>query len=272
VEQLTHEKLLQIYALPDKRSGKGDFFPLFLLLFSFLFGLGGVFLYLNKPAPLSSPPKAVVSQARFIVKQEKTQVVPEVKKEKKKEVSQEKKKPVEEPVDLTKKPLLNQKTDDIVKEEQFKSEKKAPRRIYGLRKVYSTGLGAQGNLSDAIVGKLGNTLNTDIDTFKATEEDLKGELVSTTTLTREPRLKVRAKPQYTKEMIEKRIEGVVRVKVLIDSDGKVKKIIVLDDLGYGSREKVYDACLKLVFEPALRDDVPVAVWQIIRFRFELTEG
>ena len=82
---------------------------------------------------------------------------------------------------------------------------------------------------------------------------------------------MRVRPEYTKEMIEKRIEGVVRAKVLIDIDGKVKQVVVLDDLGYGSKEKVYEACLKLVFEPALESSTPYAVWLLIRFRFELTQ-
>jgi hypothetical protein len=56
----------------------------------------------------------------------------------------------------------------------------------------------------------------------------------------------------------------------VDIDGKVKKAIVLNDLGYGSKERVYDACLKLLFDPALRDNEPVAVWIAISFTFVLS--
>ena len=70
-------------------------------------------------------------------------------------------------------------------------------------------------------------------------------------------------------MIKNRVEGLVRVKILVDIDGKVKKAIVLDDLGYGSKEKVYEACLNLEFEPARINDDPVASWIPIRFRFEM---
>jgi len=263
------KKMLEFYALSGRQSGGRDLFPVYLLFFSLLFALSGIFLHMQKPDPRVEERKIIESAARFIIDQKKTEVIPEVKKKK---AEPEKKKESGKPIDLTEKPLLNQKVDETVEEKQVESSKKAPRKVYGLRRVYSTGLGAQGSRSDAVIGKLGNTLNTEIDTFKATNEDLQGQVVSATTVTRVPRLKVRVKPEYSREMLEKRIEGVVRAKVLIDSDGKIKQVIVLDDLGYGSKEKVYDACLKLVFEPALRGEEPVAVWQIVRFRFELTQG
>jgi outer membrane biosynthesis protein TonB len=73
-------------------------------------------------------------------------------------------------------------------------------------------------------------------------------------------------------MIENGIQGVIRAKLLIDADGKVKKVVVMDDLGYGSKQKVYEACWKLVFEPArMQDGRAVAVWLTVPFRFELTQ-
>lgn len=79
------------------------------------------------------------------------------------------------------------------------------------------------------------------------------------------------KPEYTKEMLENQVEGVVRVEVLVDVDGKVKRAIVLDDLGYGSKEKVSEAYFKMTFEPARRGDEPVSVRIMIRFRFEMLD-
>ena len=73
-------------------------------------------------------------------------------------------------------------------------------------------------------------------------------------------------------MLENRVEGVVRVKVLVDIDGKVKQAVVLDDLGFGSKEKVAEACFKMLFEPALRGNEPVSVWIMIKFRFEMLDG
>ena len=174
-----------------------------------------------------------------------------------------------EPVDLTHNPVLAQKVEEV------KTEPPAPspepvRKVYGLRKVYSTGLGDEGAASDAVIGKLGNTLNAPIDTFTPQKEELKGTVAPVTTVQKFPKLKVSVQPLYSKEMIAHDIEGIIRANILVDVDGKVKKVIVLNDLGYGSKEEVYDACLKLVFDPAYRNNVPVAVWIPFSFTFELS--
>jgi outer membrane biosynthesis protein TonB len=190
-----------------------------------------------------------------------------------KKVAEEKPKPKvskkkeEKPVDLTKKPELKQKEDDD--KPVPKQEQPIVKRVYGLKKVYSKGLGSGGSLSDAVIGKLGNTLNKEVDTITASQADLKGEVVSTTTVTSAPRFKKRVKPEYSPEMLENRIEGVVKVKVLVDIDGKVKKAIALNDLGFGSKERAVNACFAMEFESAMRGSEAVAVWIIIPIRFVL---
>jgi len=170
-------------------------------------------------------------------------------------------------VDLTKQPELAQKEDDIPKEPP--KDPPAQRRVYGLRKVYSTGLGAGGSMSDAVIGKLGNTLNKDIDTFTARPRDLKSQVAPVTTITTAPVFRKRVKPEYTKEMLDNKVEGVVKVKVLIDIDGRVKQAIALDDLGFGAAELAVKACYQMEFEPARRGDEAVAVWIIVPIRFVL---
>ena len=264
------ETLLQLYAKVDKKSMRGrDPFAPILVITLCLFAFIGIFLKIKNPPPESIDEKISKIRTSFVI-EEKAPAKPEPPKPKPvppKPKPTPKEKP--EPVDLSEKPLLAQKQDDIVEKAPQEQEKKPVRRVYGLKKVYSTGIGASGDASDAVIGKLGNTLATEIDTFVPTDAELKGQLVSITSVTSVPRIKVQVKPEYTKEMLEKRIEGVVRARIYIDSDGKVKKVIVLDDLGYGSKEKVHEACLKMIFEPALQGDMPVAVWQTIRFRFEM---
>ena len=120
------------------------------------------------------------------------------------------------------------------------------------------------------MGKLGNTLEKEVDTVTATKEEIiKGEVVSTTTVTTAPRFKKRVKPEYTQEMLDNKMEGVIKVKVLVDVDGKIKKAIAFNDLGFGSKEIAVKACFKMLFEPAKRGDVPVAVWIIIPIKFVL---
>lgn len=178
---------------------------------------------------------------------------------------EEKKVEEKEIVDLTEKPQLAQKVEDI--QEQKPAEPKPVRKVFGLKRVYSQGLGAGGSLSDAVIGKLGNTLNTEVDTFTATNEELKGQVVSTTTVTKAPRFKKVAKPEYTKEMVENKIEGIVKLKVLVDIDGKVKKATVLSDIGFNSAQQALEATREMEFEPAMRGEDAVAVWIIIPIKF-----
>jgi len=186
------------------------------------------------------------------------------------------------PIDLTEKPPVIEKEE--IKEEEVQppqEEQRQVRQVYGLRKVYSQGLGAGGSSQDAIVGKLGNTLNKDFDTLTATDSDLKGGQggtapaaapVSAASVTKYPRLKSNfrnRKPQYSKEMLANRVEGTVRVRIMIGADGTVKRIEVLSDIGYDSAEIARAFLMDLQFEPAMRGDTAVSVWIPFSIRFEL---
>ncbi len=238
---------------------------IFLLVLSLFIGFG---LYLNSIEPLHQEISEKIDRikTRFLI-QEKKKVVEEKPKKKKIKKKKSEKKP-EKPIDLTKKPLLKQKVDDI--KPTVTTTRKKVRRVYGLKRVYSKGIGAGGSLANAVVGKLGNTLEKEVDTVTATKEEvIKGEVVSTTTVTTAPRFKRRVKPEYTQEMLDNEVEGVIKVKVLVDVDGRIKKAIALNDLGFGSKEIAVKACFKMLFEPAKRGDVPVAVWIIIPIKFVL---
>lgn len=199
-------------------------------------------------------------QARFILDEKK----PIERKESPKLVVKEKK----EPVDLTKKPVMNQKVEDASVKPQPQAPV-APRRVYGLRRVYSVGIGASGAQSDAVIGKLGNTINKDFDTLTATHQDLKGTLVPVTMITTAPVQKAVVKPVYTKEMIDAKIEGVIKAELLIDVDGHVKDVRILNDLGYGTKESARAAFLQWTFEPAKQGNEARAVWISYSVRFVL---
>jgi len=261
-----------LYTDTGSMSSRDFFMPVMvasLLLFSGI----GYYLRTHKPLPVTIEERlSSLQQTHFIIDDRK----PEPKVERPKPPAVKNAETVkEESIDLTGQPVLKQQKDEIGETPPLPSlqqVKQPPRRVYGLKKVYSTGIGATGNVADAIIGKRGNTLATDIDTITATESDLKAVPVAITTVTEPPRIKVPIKPEYTKEMLENRIEGVIRVKMLIDVDGRVKQAIVLDDLGFGSKEKVAEACFKMVFEPARRGDQPVSVWIPFKFRFEMLNG
>ncbi len=181
-------------------------------------------------------------------------------------------KPDEKPVDLTKKKLTEELPPIIPQTEpepQPLPDRKPVRKVFGLRKVYSTGLGSGGSMSDAVVGKIGNTINKEYDTVTATESDIRGTVVSTATVTTAPRFRKVVKPEYTPEMIEGKVQGTVKVKVLVDIDGKVKKATCINDIGFNSATQAVKATMAMLFDPAMRGSDPVAVWIIVPIRFVL---
>jgi outer membrane biosynthesis protein TonB len=72
-------------------------------------------------------------------------------------------------------------------------------------------------------------------------------------------------------MIEAKLEGVIRAELLIDIDGTVKEVRVLNDLGFGTKEASRKAFLQWTFEPAKVNKTPVAVWISFSMRFELIQ-
>lgn len=245
---------------------------LFLVIFLFMVGSIGslAFVMDGMDIPKIVRKRIVKVQASFEIAQEKVKPkpVPEKKVEKKKEKKKkEPKKIVKKPkpkkvVDLTKKPKMNAKKDVIVKTPQ-----KKVRKVYGVKRVYSQGLGSGGSMSSAVVAKVGNTVNKDYDTLTATKEDLKGEVVSQVTVTKAPSFKKRVKPQISAEMRKNSVEGVIKVKVLVDIDGKVKKALAKNNLGFGTKAAAIKACMAMEFFPAKRGNEAVAVWITIPIRF-----
>lgn len=147
-----------------------------------------------------------------------------------------------------------------------------PRRVYGVRKVFARGLGtAGGNRAAGIVSRRGNTLDKAPDDLVANEADLTGHLAPLSTVTSAPVLIGRIKPEYTEEMVANRVAGMVRGRLLVDIDGRVKMVEMLEDIGFGTREVAETAFRELKFKPAERGDEPVAVWIIMKYRFEFRE-
>jgi TonB family protein len=256
-----NDTTLALLSGPPRRSYDNYFGVIFTLtLIAFI--AAGLYLKTVKPLPVQYNEKRITQvKTQFVMAEKKKPPPP-----KPKPVAREK-----EVIDLTKAPLLNQKQDFAAPQTAPEQIKQAARPVYGLRRVFSTGLGAGGAVSDAVIGKLGNTLDKDVDTVTATKQDLAGPLVSISTVTTAPRIRKEVKPEATKEMIAAKIEGVIRVALLIDVDGRVKEVKILSDLGYGTGELARKAFLQCEFEPAMRDGKPVAVWFTYSMRFQALE-
>lgn len=253
--------------------GPGErLFRIAVLCSFLLFGAAGIYLKTHNPPPQVMEEKAeLMRQVSFVMEEKKKPLAPAPVKKAEPIVKKEPEPKKEEPIDLTKNPVLNQKIDDLKPEPPPVPAAEPVRRVYGLRKVYSTGIGVGGDGSEAIIGKQGNTLNADIDTATATEKELKGTLVPVTTLTSMPKLKKSIKPEYTQEMIDADIEGTIKTRLLISAEGKVLDIVFLNDLGYGSKESTRKAIMQWEFEPARRGNDPVAVWYVFPVQFRLTD-
>ncbi|RLD13248.1 MAG: hypothetical protein DRI22_04530 [Caldiserica bacterium] len=78
------------------------------------------------------------------------------------------------------------------------------------------------------------------------------------------------KPEYPEEARVKGIEGVVQLKILIDREGRVAAVKVLNDGGFYEFGRVASQAVKRWrYEPAKIMGMPVAVWCIQSVRFEL---
>jgi outer membrane biosynthesis protein TonB len=250
--------------MPPPPSQSGRFGAIFALTLALFLG-AGVYLKTVRqpPAKEFDESKMELIRTQFVIEDKKKPQPPKPK-------PQPEKAEPKEAVDLTKAPLLNQKTDFTAPQTPQATPQTA-RPVYGLRRVFSTGFGAGGSITDAVIGKKGNTLNKDVDTIQPTPQDMKGQLVSITTVSTAPRLKHDVKPEYTKEMIAAKVEGVIKADLLVDIDGKVKEVKILNDLGYGTRDRAREAFLQWQFDPAMRDGKPVATWIPYSIRFVLLQ-
>jgi protein TonB len=87
---------------------------------------------------------------------------------------------------------------------------------------------------------------------------------------RDPKFAANFQPEYPQTMAAREIEGSVRIKVLVGSDGRVREAIILQ----ASTSAFGDATVKQAlrawrFIPATRDGAPVEDWQILTVRFDI---
>ncbi|MFY9553146.1 MAG: energy transducer TonB [Blastocatellia bacterium] len=76
-------------------------------------------------------------------------------------------------------------------------------------------------------------------------------------------------PRYTEEARKDKIQGVVKVRVLIGSDGLVKRVTVVRGLPDGLDEQAIQAAYQMRFKPAMKGGQPVSFWQAVDIEFNL---
>lgn len=76
-------------------------------------------------------------------------------------------------------------------------------------------------------------------------------------------------PSYTTKAQSEGLQGVVRARVLVDSDGTVKKVRIMTGLPYGLSYQAMDAAYQMIFKPARKNGQPVAYWLPVEVEFHL---
>lgn len=75
-----------------------------------------------------------------------------------------------------------------------------------------------------------------------------------------PRLLNRPRPNYTEEARKNKIQGVVRVRLLVGADGAVKQVKVISGLPDGLNEEAIRAAYQMRFTPATKGGQSVSTW------------
>lgn len=77
------------------------------------------------------------------------------------------------------------------------------------------------------------------------------------------------RPYHAGVLSLEHIQGVVRARVLVGSDGTVKKVKIITGLPYGLSYQAMDAAYQLIFRPATVNGQPVAYWMSVLIEFNL---
>ena len=86
-------------------------------------------------------------------------------------------------------------------------------------------------------------------------------------VTRKARIRSRPEPEYTSEARAKGVSGVVVIKAVFSSDGKVTNIRVIKELPYGLTEEAVRAARQIKFDPAIKDGREVSQHIQIEYYF-----
>ena len=105
---------------------------------------------------------------------------------------------------------------------------------------------------------------------KAPEKKKRISPVPVYELSSAPSFSNKVEPQYPDEAKRKEIEGVVQLEVLIDENGKVRKVKVLKSPGYGLERAAIVALTKSRFKPGIMNGKAVPVRIKIPYRFVLS--
>jgi len=110
-------------------------------------------------------------------------------------------------------------------------------------------------------GTLAHLLDRDqVTAYEVKEVDVKAEVTE------------RKLPGYTREARRVGVEGIVVLKVLLASDGKIGRVRVVRRLPYGLTENAIFVACAIKFKPAMKAGQPVAQWLSVQYAFRLADS
>ena len=74
----------------------------------------------------------------------------------------------------------------------------------------------------------------------------------------------------TQSATENNVEGIIKLRLLVDETGRVRRVTPLNQLGYGLDEMAAAAAWKLIFRPARVDSKSVSLETIYSVKFNIT--
>jgi periplasmic protein TonB len=77
------------------------------------------------------------------------------------------------------------------------------------------------------------------------------------------------KPQYTRDAMERKVQGTVEIKTVVLTDGKVGAVEVTKPLDPDLDQAAIDALKQWIFRPGTKDDKPVEVEISVELTFTL---
>ncbi len=67
-------------------------------------------------------------------------------------------------------------------------------------------------------------------------------------------------PLFTEEARKNKIQGIVRVRILVDSNGAVREVVLKRGLPDGLNEQAIQAAYRMRFRPAIKNGQPISYW------------
>ncbi|MBI3653923.1 MAG: TonB family protein [Acidobacteria bacterium] len=79
----------------------------------------------------------------------------------------------------------------------------------------------------------------------------------------------RPRPNYPEEARRNKIEGRIRLRALVGTDGKIKEVKIVWGLPDGLNQEAEKSIRDMVFKPAMKDGRPVPYWVVMELEFNL---